>query len=168
MYSCHGVSRTSLFLERFRSEFRIFFKSNKPVSKTYRPQNDNFCLLMMMSCSKSFKICFYGTGLKQFYKLHCNNNFLKEHRSKLLWAFNPTYWRWNLSLGHVYSRDTSIHGTPNSVQEKCSHNLCIYYPSIERTPLFRGKGQFFWARKPGFNLHSRDTLALKKWLTTES
>ena len=48
MYSCHGVSRTSLFLERFRSEFRIFFKSNKPVSKTYRPQNDNFCLLMTL------------------------------------------------------------------------------------------------------------------------
>ena len=118
-----------------------------------------------MSCSKSFKICFYGTVLKQFYKLHCNNNFLKEHRSKLLWAFNLIYWRWNLSLGHVYSRDTSILGTPNSVPEKCSHNLCIYYPSIEATPLFRGKGQFFWARKPGFNLHSGGTLALKKWLT---
>ena len=120
-----------------------------------------------MSCAKSLKICFYGTGLKQFYKLHCNNNFLKEHRSKLLWAFNLIYWRWNLSLGHVYSRDTFIHGTPNSVPEKCSHNLFIYYPSIERTPLFRGKGQFFWARKPGFNLHSGDTLELKKWLITK-
>ena len=120
-----------------------------------------------MSCSKSLKICFYCTGLKQFYKLHCNNNFLKEHRSKLLWAFNLIYWRWNLSLGHFYSRDTSIHGTPNSVPEKCSHNLFICYPSTERTPLFRGKGQFFWARKPGSNLHSGDTLALKKWVTTK-
>ena len=80
---------------------------------------------------------------------------------------NLIYWRWNLSLGHVYSRDTSIHGTPNSVPVKCSHNLCIHYPNIERTPLFRGKGQFFWAPKPGFNLDSGDTLALKKWLTTK-
>ena len=49
MYTCHGLSRTSLFLERFWNEFRISFKSNKPVSKTYRPKNDKFCLLMTLS-----------------------------------------------------------------------------------------------------------------------
>ena len=96
-------------------------------------------------------------------------NLFLRHKTQIetLWAINLIYWRWSLSLGQVYARDTSIHGTPNSVPEKCSHNLCIYYPSIERTRLFRGKGQFFWARKPGFNLDSGDTLALKKWLTTK-
>ena len=29
-------------------EFRISFKSHKPVSKTYRPKNDNFCLFMTL------------------------------------------------------------------------------------------------------------------------
>ena len=57
--------------------------------------------------------------------------------------------------------------TQSSVPEKCSHNLCIYYPSIERTTLIRGKGQFFRVQKPGFNHDSGDTLALKKWLTTK-
>ena len=47
---CHVTvfSRTSLFLERFWREFRISFKSHKPVSKPYRPKNDNFCLLMTL------------------------------------------------------------------------------------------------------------------------
>jgi len=40
--------RTSLFLERFWREFRISFKSHKPVGKIYRPKNDNFCLLMTL------------------------------------------------------------------------------------------------------------------------
>ena len=37
-------SRTILFLERFWRKFRISFKSHKPVSKTYRPENDNLFL----------------------------------------------------------------------------------------------------------------------------
>ena len=45
-----AFSRTSLFLERFWREFRIS-KSHKPVSKTYRPKNDNFSLLMMLPFS---------------------------------------------------------------------------------------------------------------------
>ena len=43
-------SRTSLFLERFWREFRTS-KSHKPVSKTYRPKNDNFSLLMTLPFS---------------------------------------------------------------------------------------------------------------------
>ena len=42
------LSRTSLFLERFWREFRISFKSHKPVSKTYRPKNNIFCLLVTL------------------------------------------------------------------------------------------------------------------------
>ena len=45
-----AFSRTSLFLERFWREFRIS-KSHKPVSKTYRPKNDNFSLLMTLPFS---------------------------------------------------------------------------------------------------------------------
>ena len=59
-----------------------------------------------MSCSKSFKICFYGTGLKQVYKRHCNNNFLKEHRSK-------GYEHLTLFIdGGASPWDKSIQGTP--------------------------------------------------------
>ena len=33
------------------------------------------------------------------------------------------------TLGHLFSRETSIHGTQNLVLEKCSHiNLCTCYP----------------------------------------
>ena len=43
-----AFSRTSLVLERFCREFRIPFKSQKQVSKTYRPKNNNICLLMTL------------------------------------------------------------------------------------------------------------------------
>ena len=36
LYLCHGVSLTSLFLERVWREFEISRKSHKSVSKTYR------------------------------------------------------------------------------------------------------------------------------------
>ena len=119
-----------------------------------------------MSCSKSFKICFYGTGLKQVYKRHCNNNFLKEHRSK-------GYEHLTLFIdGGASPWDKSIQGTPpfTGHQIRSRKNIHIIFVSITLVlngHLFRGKGQFFWARKPGFNLDSGDTLALKKWLTTK-
>ena len=68
------------------------------------------------------------------------------------------------SLGHLYSRDTSIQGTQNLVAEKCSDNL--YW----RDTFTQGKGTLclsVWVPKPGFNLHSGDTSAIKKWLTTK-
>ena len=59
MYSCYGVSMTSLFLERVWREFGISFKSHKPVSKSYRPKNDNFCLLMTPSFPFFFDILYF-------------------------------------------------------------------------------------------------------------
>ena len=47
MYS-RAFLQTSLFLERFWRQFRTSSRSQKPVSKTYRPTNDNFCLLMTL------------------------------------------------------------------------------------------------------------------------
>ena len=47
------------------------------------------------------------------------------------------------------------------------HMIFISVTFIEGTPLFKGKGQVFLVLKPGFNLHSGDTLALKTWLTTK-
>ena len=47
-----AFSRIRLFLERFWREFWISFKFSKfhkPVSKTYRPKNDIFCLLITLS-----------------------------------------------------------------------------------------------------------------------
>ena len=46
MYSCHGVLRTSLFLERFWREFRISLKSHKPVSKPTDLKTIIFALYM--------------------------------------------------------------------------------------------------------------------------
>ena len=43
-----AFSQTSLFLERFWRELRISFKSHKAVSKTYRPRNDIFFIVMTL------------------------------------------------------------------------------------------------------------------------
>ena len=58
MYSCQGVFMTIFFLERFWREFKISFKSHKPVSKSYRPKKDNFCLLMTPSFPFFFLISY--------------------------------------------------------------------------------------------------------------
>ena len=44
-----AFSWTSLLFERFWREFWIPFKFHKPVSKTFRPKNDIFCLLITYS-----------------------------------------------------------------------------------------------------------------------
>ena len=41
-------------------------------------------------------------------------------------------------------------------------HIFVSVTSIEGTPLFRGKRHFFWVPKPKFNLHSGNTLAIKK------
>ena len=51
-----AFSRTILFLERFWRKFRISFKSHKPVSKTYRPENDN--LFLFNDATFSFMISY--------------------------------------------------------------------------------------------------------------
>ena len=45
---------------------------------------------------------------------------------------------------------------------KSVHKVFVFVTSFEEAPLFRGKGRFFWAPTPRFNLHSGDTLAIKK------
>ena len=53
----------------------------------------------------------------------------------------------NSPLRHLYSGDTSFQ-TQNLVPEKCSHNRCICYLLIERTPLYiKGKGPLFLGPK---------------------
>lgn len=42
----HGAFTDQFILERFWCELRISLNSHKPVSKAYRPKNDNFYLLM--------------------------------------------------------------------------------------------------------------------------
>ena len=49
MHSYHGVFRDQFIFSTVLARMRISFKSHKPVSKTYRPKNDNFCLLMTLS-----------------------------------------------------------------------------------------------------------------------
>ena len=60
-----ALSRTSLFLERFWCEFWKSFKFLKPVSKTYRPKNDIFCLLITLLRSVSrFDILYFECALR--------------------------------------------------------------------------------------------------------
>ena len=62
----------------------------------------------------------------------------------------------------------SIQGTQTGSRKK--KTVLIFFMSansIEGTPLFKGNGHFFRIPKPGFNLHSGDTLGLKTRLTTK-
>ena len=89
-----------------------------------------------------------------------------------LWFPLKCQWRWRTQtcdynetspLGHLYSRETSIQEAKTLVPENCWHILIfVFVTSTEGTPLFSGKGRFLWVPKPRFNLHSRDTLTLKK------
>ena len=95
-----------------------------------------------MSCSKSFKICFYGTVLKQFFKLHCHNNFLKEHRSK-----GYEHLTLFIDLG-TSPWDTSIQGTPpfTEHQIRFRKNVHIIFVSITlvlKRHLFSGERDSF-------------------------
>ena len=62
-----------------------------------------------------------------------------------------------LLKGHLYSGDRKFGSTKIYV-----HIIFVSVTSIEGTPLFRGKGHFFWVPKFGLNILSGDTLALKK------
>ena len=60
--------------------------------------------------------------------------------------------------------DTSPQRTPPFTGYKIGswktfHIIFVSVTSIKGTHLFRGKGPSFWVPKPGFNLHSGDTLA---------
>ena len=63
--------------------------------------------------------------------------------------------------------DTSIQETPpfrghKIWSQKNAVIIFVSITSIEGTPLFRGKEHVIRVPKPGFNLHSRDTLTLKR------
>ena len=65
--------------------------------------------------------------------------------------------------------ETTIQGTPpcrghKIWSRKNFHAIFVSVTSIEGTPLFRGKGHFFWVSKPVFNLHSGDILTDHKEL----
>ena len=55
--------------------------------------------------------------------------------------------------------DTSIQGTQN--MEKRSHKSLYLLPLLKGHLYSGEKDTFFWLPKPGFNLHSADTLELK-------
>ena len=63
----------------------------------------------------------------------------------------------------LYSRDTSIQGTQKSVQEKCSHNLCICY-LLWRNISIQGKRTHFMGPETQVKPPSRAHLSIQKWL----
>ena len=100
-----------------------------------------------------------------FYVLEIKLNF-GPLRTKPVSSVNV---QWTLSfVTPSFSRDTSFQATQNLVAETFLRNLWIFYfyqRSTEGTPLFR-EGHFSLVPKPGFDLQSGDTLAVKKWLIT--
>ena len=58
--------------------------------------------------------------------------------------------------------ETSIQGIHKIWSRKSVHKVFVFVTSFEETSLFRGNGHFFGAPTPRFNLHSGDTLAIKK------
>ena len=93
--------------------------------------------------------------------LHGRSNFKHQLYLSLLkmeitdFKINKQHYSGTSCLGHL-----PLGETQNLVPEKCSH-FCIYY-LFEGTPLFREEEHFFWVPKPGFNLPSGDTIAIKK------
>ena len=78
-----------------------------------------------------------------------------------------------LSTVELLLWDTSIQGIPPFREHKIwsqknVHTMFVYkfVTSGDGTPLFRGKRHLFWVVSAEFNLHSGDTLAIKKWLST--
>ena len=55
-----------------------------------------------------------------------------------------------------HSRDTCV--LKGSPIKKFSYITFLFVTSIEGTSLFKGKEHLFWVPKPGFKLHSSDTL----------
>ena len=64
-------------------------------------------------------------------------------------------------LGHLYSKDISIQGTQNLVQEKRSHNLCISYHYWWDTSI-QGKGTHFLGPKTRVHPPFRGHLNIQK------
>ena len=73
----------------------------------------------------------------------------------------PVSFRTFLFKRHFHSGDTKYG------RRKMFTCIFVFVTSIEGTPLFTRNGHFLWVPRPGFNLHSEDTLAIKKWLTTK-
>ena len=107
-----------------------------------------------------------------------NLGFKRNSQSdKLLYSLGKWWWNWWVyTPGNTVEPlfwDTSIQGIPllrghKVWSRKNVHIIFVSVTSFEGTPLFKGKGDNFWVLKSGFNLHSREILALKKWLTTEN
>ena len=95
----------------------------------------------------------------------CKSHVTKNYMPKMVWrrrlrqhTVEPLPWK------------TSIRGTRSPFRGHLIwswKNAFVFISPFEGAPLFRGKGHFFWVPKPGFNLLSGDTIALKKWLTTK-
>ena len=77
--------------------------------------------------------------------------------SFLLFVTSNNYNAWTTCrgispLGHLYSKNTSIHDQTNLVPEKCSHNLCIGYLYIEGHIYSAERDNISRVPKPRFNL----------------
>ena len=83
MYSWQGVFTDQFIFRTVSAEFWISFKSHKPVSKTYRPKNDNFCLLRTLRLPFWYLIlhAFIDLAEVSFSRENCPKLCLKINRS---------------------------------------------------------------------------------------
>ena len=76
-----------------------------------------------------------------------HNNIKKSYHKHYKNSYNGAS-----PLGHLDTMDNSIQGHKNWSWENVQL-IFVSVTSTEGTPLFRGKGHFFWIAKPKFNLH---------------
>ena len=105
-------------------------------------------LLKKSKVSKCWKFHSHRTRIKRLLRRLKNIGMVSENTVSRHLEWNP------------------IQRTQNLVPERRPHDI-ISVTYIEGTPLFKGKRQVFLVLKPGFNLHTGDTLALKTRLTTK-
>ena len=118
------------------------------------------CVILKMST-------YWNGGLTRFFWAmwsgKCTLMWLQKVQMNFTFSSSSIRWWSRIIRPSIYSEtspwDTSIHGTQNLVPEQCAEALHLLEGHLY---LGVGKGHFFWVSKPGFNLHSGNTLALKK------
>ena len=80
-------------------------------------------------------------------KNNYNENMLGAPNDGFLLQWNPSFGT-PLFQEHLHSEDTTWNLVPENV-----HIIFVSITSVEGTPLFRGKGHFFWVPRPRLNLH---------------
>ena len=131
------------------SEFFAIYKEGKLHLFLWRNQST------FISCLEKVSLWAHSNWHKRIWCCHHNwrdqCRASSEYPPHLLEYFEKHHVQWNVSFGTPIFRGHKI------LSRKTVTKIFVFVTSIERTPLIRGKGHFFWVLKPWFNLHLGDT-----------